>query len=255
MPPHNPRWLRSAALLALVRPPLAVVPSETALTDYLPCPQFIAMLYVIAGIILFVVLEQESSFVSFWSVEFSLSLRERRRFRPVTGSPRSSSLQNISSTTREDCEERYNRAWLILLAVGCVASTFPPALWLPLAARLTPFSTCRFVLFSHIALGFPVYRYTSTCGSSSGPTAIDLLNLELARRRTGLRRAARGGLPPRARELGSSTRWRGARTVPAPLAVSASVAVRERLAGCTARRRDGRSSRGGEASRTADGQT
>ncbi|GAA5852938.1 hypothetical protein JCM9279_000085 [Rhodotorula babjevae] len=88
MPPHNPRWLRSAALLALL----------------------IAMLYVVAGIILFVVLEQESSFVSFC-------------------------LQNIPSTTKDNCEERYNRAWLILLAVGL----------------------CFFV---HVALGFPVYRYT-----------------------------------------------------------------------------------------------
>ncbi|GAA5916946.1 hypothetical protein JCM8208_001654 [Rhodotorula glutinis] len=88
LPPHNPRWLRSAALLAFL----------------------VAMLYVIAGIILFVVLEQESSFISFC-------------------------LQNIRSTTRDNCEERYNRAWLILLAVGLVA-------------------------FVHVALGFPVYRYT-----------------------------------------------------------------------------------------------
>ncbi|GAA5932513.1 hypothetical protein JCM3775_005940 [Rhodotorula graminis] len=88
MPPHNPRWLRTAALLAFL----------------------IAMLYVLAGIILFVVLEQESSFVSFC-------------------------LQNIPSTTKDNCEERYNRAWLILLAVGLV-------------------------FFVHIALGFPVYRYT-----------------------------------------------------------------------------------------------
>ncbi|TNY20598.1 hypothetical protein DMC30DRAFT_397177 [Rhodotorula diobovata] len=91
MPPHNPRWLRLSALVAFL----------------------LAMLYVIAGVILFVVLEDRASFVSFC-------------------------LQNVSSATEEDCDERYNRAWLIVLAVGLV-------------------------LFIHIALGFPVYRYTRAC--------------------------------------------------------------------------------------------
>ncbi|BGP36614.1 hypothetical protein JCM10449v2_000515 [Rhodotorula kratochvilovae] len=80
MLPHNPRWLRFAALLSFAR------------------------------IVLFVLLEREESFVSFC-------------------------IQNISSTTEENCTERYNRAWVIMLAIGVV-------------------------FIAHIALGFPVYRYT-----------------------------------------------------------------------------------------------
>ncbi|GAA6047811.1 hypothetical protein JCM3770_004654 [Rhodotorula araucariae] len=88
MPPNNPRWLRFAALLSF----------------------FLAMLYVIAGLVLFVLLENQSSFVAFC-------------------------MQNLEATTEENCTERYNRAWVIVLCIGVV-------------------------FVAHVALGFPVYRYT-----------------------------------------------------------------------------------------------
>lgn len=57
--------------------------------------------------------------------------------------------------TAEDCVARWDRNWVIVLAVRCVelacSSAWPPG--------LTNF--CRsLVLIFHVALGFPVYRYT-----------------------------------------------------------------------------------------------
>lgn len=70
-------------------------------------------------------------------------------------------MQNVSSATEEDCDERYNRAWLIVLAVGCASLLGVPSLATADQQTSTPVSSL--VLFIHIALGFPVYRYTRAC--------------------------------------------------------------------------------------------
>ncbi|CEQ38851.1 SPOSA6832_00329 [Sporobolomyces salmonicolor] len=75
----------------------------------------VAALYAVAGFILFVLLQDQQSFVSFRSQSYS--------------------LQNLASASEENCTNRWNRSWVIILAVGLV-------------------------LLYHITLGFPVYRYT-----------------------------------------------------------------------------------------------
>ncbi|GAA5878629.1 hypothetical protein JCM1840_003533 [Sporobolomyces johnsonii] len=86
----------------------------------------IATLYAAAGLILFILLQDQQSFVSFC-------------------------MQNIASASDENCTNRWNRAWVIILAVGLV-------------------------LLYHIALGFPVYRYTR--GTEFGPQLKEGLLLE-----------------------------------------------------------------------------
>ncbi|BGP12666.1 hypothetical protein JCM10213v2_000583 [Rhodosporidiobolus nylandii] len=71
---------------------------------------FVAALYSVATLVLFVLLQAKDSFVSFC-------------------------MQNIPSATDEACKARWDRDWVIILVVGIV--------WI-----------------YHIALGFPVYRYT-----------------------------------------------------------------------------------------------
>ncbi|BGP12656.1 hypothetical protein JCM10213v2_000573 [Rhodosporidiobolus nylandii] len=71
---------------------------------------FVATLYSVATLVLFVLLQAKDSFVSFC-------------------------MQNIPSATDEACKARWDRDWVIILVVGIV--------WI-----------------YHIALGFPVYRYT-----------------------------------------------------------------------------------------------
>ncbi|BGP04599.1 hypothetical protein JCM10049v2_000401 [Rhodotorula toruloides] len=87
-PPPHPKLLRSAALASL----------------------FLAVLQCVAGIILYVLLERQDSFVDFC-------------------------MKNLPTTTPEDCMSRWSRNWVVVLAVSLV-------------------------LVFHIALGFPVYRYT-----------------------------------------------------------------------------------------------
>ncbi|GEM06189.1 hypothetical protein Rt10032_c01g0206 [Rhodotorula toruloides] len=106
-PPRHRKLLRSAALASL----------------------FLAVLQCVAGIILYVLLEGQESFVDFC-------------------------LKNMPTAVPEDCVARWDRNWVIVLAVSLV-------------------------LVYHIALGFPVYRYTRD--SDVGKRFDDIGNfLELA---------------------------------------------------------------------------
>ncbi|GAA5857070.1 hypothetical protein JCM8547_007941 [Rhodosporidiobolus lusitaniae] len=71
---------------------------------------FIVLLYSIATVVLSTLVSKKDSFVAFC-------------------------MQNIDSATEEECTDRWNRDWIMWLAVGIV-------------------------LIFHAALGFPVYRYT-----------------------------------------------------------------------------------------------
>ncbi|GAA5972259.1 hypothetical protein JCM11641_002377 [Rhodosporidiobolus odoratus] len=106
-----PSWAAALLILLGKKPkPNEPPPHGKLLRLAALCSFFLATLYSVATLVLFVLLQTEESFVSFC-------------------------LRNISSATKEDCEDRWNRDWVMGLVVGIV--------WI-----------------FHTALGFPIYRYT-----------------------------------------------------------------------------------------------
>ncbi|GAA6004396.1 hypothetical protein JCM10207_000708 [Rhodosporidiobolus poonsookiae] len=112
-----PSWAAAAVIIFTKKPEVNEPPVHGKLLQLLAVAALLfAALEAAAVFVLFVLLEEKSSFVSFC-------------------------MQNLPSTTESNCEERWNRAWAMGLVVGIV-------------------------LVFHIALGFPVYRYTR--GSDGG---------------------------------------------------------------------------------------
>ncbi|GAA5925449.1 hypothetical protein JCM10213_008793 [Rhodosporidiobolus nylandii] len=106
-----PSWFAALLILCGEKPqPLEPPPHGKVLRLATLIAFFVATLYSVATLVLFVLLQAKDSFVSFC-------------------------MQNIPSATDEACKARWDRDWVIILVVGIV--------WI-----------------YHIALGFPVYRYT-----------------------------------------------------------------------------------------------
>lgn len=80
------------------------------------------MLQCVAGIILYVLLEGQDSFVDFWCALSFVRLMALRSPRVLC------SMKNLPTTTPEDCMARWSRNWVVVLAVRFVQLADSPVL-------------------------------------------------------------------------------------------------------------------------------
>ncbi|GAA5837823.1 hypothetical protein JCM5353_002977 [Sporobolomyces roseus] len=126
-----PSWIGAAIVLFGAKPrPDSPPPHAKLLRMLCLIATLLATVYAILGLVIYVLLQEQESFVDFC-------------------------LQNLPDSTKEECTSRWNRNWMIILAVAIV-------------------------LLYHIAFGFPLYRYTR--GPQGGAQLKDGYLLELAHR-------------------------------------------------------------------------